>query len=56
MPVSRGAQVVTVVQESDVQARLEIEQLMEQNDALRAELERERAERLKLEASLKPER
>ena len=54
VPVSRGAQVVTVVQESDVQARLEIEQLMEQNDALRAELERERAERLKLEASLKP--
>lgn len=54
MPVSRGAQAVTIVHESDVQARLEIEQLIEQNDALRAELERERAERLKLEASLKP--
>ncbi|WP_243055490.1 hypothetical protein [Pseudomonas sp. BP01] len=52
--VARAPQAVTVVNESDVQAQLEIEQLMEQNDALRAELERERAERLKLEASLKP--
>lgn len=59
--VSRASQEVTVVNESDVQAQLEIQQLLEQNEALKVELERERAElanerteRLKLEASLKP--
>lgn len=59
--LSRATQEVTVVNESDMQAQLEIQQLLEENDALKAELERERAkleqeraERLKLEASLKP--
>ncbi|RII75911.1 hypothetical protein [Pseudomonas monteilii] len=51
---SRPSQEVTVIRESDVQARLGIEQLIEQNEALRAELAQEKAERLKLEASLKP--
>ncbi len=52
--LSRASQEVSVVNESEVQAQLEIQQLLEQNDALKAELEREKAERLKLEASLKP--
>ncbi|MFJ4387738.1 hypothetical protein ACIP02_25865 [Pseudomonas sp. NPDC089408] len=61
LTISRASQEVTVVNESDVQAQLEIQQLLEQNESLKAELERgraeleqERAERLKLEASLKP--
>lgn len=61
LTISRASQEVTVVHESDVQAQLEIQQLLEQNETLkaklergRAELEQERAERLKLEASLKP--
>ncbi|NQD57872.1 hypothetical protein HP546_21285 [Pseudomonas sp. CM25] len=52
--ISQASQEITVVNESAVQAQLEIQQLTEQNDALKAELEREKAERLKLEASLKP--
>ena len=52
--LSRASQEVSVVNESEVQAQLEIQQLLEQNDALKAELAREKAERLKLEASLKP--